>query len=445
MGYHQLEGETDVTKLQRKFFVSLLLLLVCAGAVVGVNRLFAAGTRLSLEPPAAEIPSNLFGMHMHYAATLPPHRTDPPISTLTPWPEVPFSGWRLWDAYVVWPWLEPKKGEWNFEVLDKAVALAEEHGVEVLLPLALSPSWASARPTEGSTYGDGLAAGPEKIEDWRNYVRTVAKRYKGRIHYYEVWNEPNREGVYTGTLDELLSLFQEAYQILKQVDPSNTLVGPSVSNRAGKGVDWLREYLARGGGEYTDVIAYHFYVGADKPPEAMLPLIRSVNEVKANAGLREKPLWNTEAGWPKGKDFSADEAAGYVARAYILNWAAGVPRFYWYAWDNHSWVSLYMTEQADRKTLTPAAIAYEEVQKWLIGSRMTNCQSNLENTWVCQLTREESYRGWIVWNSESSSRFRIPHQWDVQQMRDLAGGKRSLSQDSIEIGPSPLLLEHFNS
>lgn len=434
-----------MTQTKRTIFHLALLLFLSTGLVVAVNAMANARIQLRLEPPNSQISNNLFGMHLHYAATLPPHRIDPPITTKTPWPAVSFGGWRLWDAYVAWPWLEPKKGEWNFEVLDNAVALAEEQGVEVLLPLALTPTWASARPTERSTYGPGLAAEPKKMEDWRNYVRTVATRYKGRIRYYELWNEPNRKGVYTGSLEDLLRLFQEAYQILKEVDPLNVVVGPATSNDRFDGVSWLDQYLESGGGNYTDVISYHFYVGAHLPPEEMVKLIHRVQDVKAKYGYQDKPLWNTEAGWPHGKTFSDDEAAAYVARAYILNWAAGISRFYWYAWDNHSWVSLYMVEQADRKTLKSAAIAYQEVQKWLVGKQMDRCQLDRSNTWTCHLTGEDNYRAWILWNPDGPESFRVPRNWQVEQLRDLAGDQRSLSADRIEIGPSPLLLEHFNS
>ena len=90
---------------------------------------------------------------------------------------------------------EPGKGQWHFENLDRSVALAEAHHASVLLTLGLTPRWASLAPKENVGYVSGYAAEPKDIEDWRVFVRTVATRYQGRIHAYEIWNEPKCEEV----------------------------------------------------------------------------------------------------------------------------------------------------------------------------------------------------------------------------------------------------------
>ncbi|MBK9091287.1 MAG: hypothetical protein IPM84_00570 [Anaerolineae bacterium] len=41
-------------------------------------------------------------------------------------------------------------------------------------------------------------------------------------------------------------------------------------------------------------------------------------------------------------------------RAYLLNWAGGVSRFYFYAWDNHTATNIELTA-ADNTTLTAPA------------------------------------------------------------------------------------------
>jgi len=396
---------------------------------------------VALEPPNTPIPASLFGMHIHR------------ITKTTPWPIIPFATWRLWDAYVAWPNLEPNKDEWHFEVLDEYVSLASKHRVEVLLPLGLSPAWASARPTEPSAYSPGFAAEPRDIENWRNYVRKVATRYKDRIHYYEIWNEPNLRKFYSGTVGQMERLAGEAYSVLKQVDPSIVVVSPAATGD-GTGLSWLERYLSKGGDSYADVIGYHFYV-VPNPPESIVPLVRKVQSIMAKNGISDKPLWNTETGWviadsrrsvdPKRVGFSektkvlkVNEAAAYVARSFILGWATGLKRFYWYAWDNKV---MGLTE-VDGKTVKLPAIAYAETQKWLVGAKMTECKSNSEDTWTCQLTRSGGYTAWIVWNPERQLAFQVPTAWKVRQVRNLTGDRYELaSLKHLKIGHSPLLLE----
>jgi hypothetical protein len=378
------------------------------------------------------IPLNFFGMHIHRA------------TTTTPWPKISFGSWRLWDAGVAWADIEPQKGKWDFATLDKYVELAEENEVEILLVLGQTPTWASARPTEKAVYGRGWAAEPKNIDDWRNYVRTIAERYRGRIKCYEIWNEPHLKKFYTGTVEKMIELSREAYKIIKEVDSSNVVVSPSPGGQ-GIGLSILEEFLERGGSAWADILAYHFYVNSE-PPEVTIELLERVKNIIAKYNADNKPLWNTEAGWFKPKPFPSDSlGAAYVARSYILNWGGGVRRFYWYAWDNIEAMSLQMVEP-DFKTLKPAAIAYEEVQKWLVGAKMIYCQSNSQKTWTCQLTRDGDYAAYVVWNPNMQLNFEIPQDWQVKQVRDLEGSSRELQgANTLEIGPSPLLLENLVS
>ncbi|MGC2111292.1 MAG: glycosyl hydrolase [Candidatus Korobacteraceae bacterium] len=362
-------------------------------------------------------------MHIHHAASG------------TAWPPVQFAGWRLWDSGVAWPQLEPERGKWNFALLDRYCQLAAEHHVEIVLTLGLTPTWASARPDEPSAYGKGNAAEPRNLADWQEYVRAVATRYRGCIHTYEVWNEPNMRTDFSGTVDTMLQLSRAAYETLKSVDTANVVLSPSATTDTG--LRWLDSFLAQGGCRYSDVIAYHFYV-TPNPPEAMIPVIQKVQRSLRARKCDGKPLWNTESGWAQPKQFSSEaEAAAYLMRTYVVNWLMGVQHCYWYAWDNHNWSTLNLTNFAGSQ-ITAAGASFGTIRQWMLGAGLRSCTRESSGLWICQFDRKES-TSWILWSTGSTSIFRIPSSWQVTQVLDWTGAAALLS-DHLTVTSSPILL-----
>lgn len=357
-------------------------------------------------------------------------------ATQVAWPAVPFYGWRL--AHANWPDLEPQKDRWNFSLLDKYVSWADQHHTEILMILTFTPRWASSSPDAPSDFPNspGYAGIPRDMNDWRTFVQTVATRYKGHIHLYEIWNEPDRPRDWVGDTDTMISMVRDAAQILKQIDPSITVLSPCPTYP--NGLKWLNGFLQKGGSQYVDVIAYHFYVAKGAPPENVIPLIQQVRGMMQKYGVGDKPLWNTEAGYLGDTFLPDDQQAAYVARFYILNWAAGIPRYYWYAWEDHHGTQIELVEK-DNATLTPAGHAYDTIQQWLKGSVMKHCQTDNSHNWVCELDRDGSTRH-IIWNADSDHPFRVPQVWNVHQVTTLAGQTSSPNADSIQIGIQPLLL-----
>lgn len=342
------------------------------------------------------IPLTYFGLHIHHS------------DNGTPWPNVPFGSWRLWDAYVGWAHLEPARGQWDFSRLDRYVAMAQLTKVELLLPLAMTPPWASARPNEPSPYKPGNVAEPALIEDWINYVSTVGTRYKGKIKQYEIWNEPSDRNHYSGSPEMLVRLTCEAKRVLKQIDPAIQIVSPA-SAGGGHHIDYLDNFLAGGGKNCIDVVAHHFYV-FNKPPEAMVPLIREVRSVMVKHGIGDKPLWNTETGWwlangdgtpdhpmvaKRGwkKLALQDESGDYLERALLLARAEGVARFYWYSWDNRYGLGMIEPTSRDPKPI---------VNKWrnfvtdFTDSTQLQCRKDAQN-WRCTYLRRDGVIRHIRW------------------------------------------------
>jgi hypothetical protein len=411
-------------RFNRRWLLPLFLIAIVT--LTGISQLrsqFSPSMPL-LKPAQVSIPRSFFGMHIHYS--------------LKTWPNVPFYGWRLWDSYTTWGDLEPQAGKWDFDKLDRYVALAKTKKVEVLLTLGQSPRWASARPNDPSPYGNpGWPAEPRNIKDWRNYVRTVAERYKGKIRHYEVWNEPDYKSFYTGSVDKMVELAREAYTILKQVDPQNVVLSPGASN-ATPDFQWQRDFFRQGGGKYADVISQHFYPPTAIPEERVKDLAR-FREIMAEAGLSKKEFWNTEAGWLKPVTMKSDrQAMAFVARTYLLDWAGGVSRFYWYAWDNRDAVSVYFT-QSDRQTPTGIATSYAHIQKWMVGARMKECKPQADKTWICEFSRNKRSQ-WVVWNPDRQLTFTVPKTWKVAKTQDLTGKTTTIpASRQVSIDFSPLL------
>lgn len=406
----------------------LVLLLV----VITFDSSLHSAQSVRLVPPSQPVPQTYFGMHIH-GIDVP----RPVTKRVTPWPDVPFGVWRLHDTYARWIDLEPRKGEFDFARLDRYVALAQQKHVKVLLPLVGSPSWASARPTEDEHNGTpGSAAEPMDMNDWRNFVRAVAIRYKGRIEAYEIWNEPDLKMFWTGSVEQLVDMSREAFRIIKSIDPSALVVSPACTSEPGP--QYLDDYLKKGGGLYADVIGYHFYV-QPRPPEAIVDVETRVKDV-LRANSVDKPIWNTEAGWAYPKPFPSDElAAAYVARALILAWAGGVTRFYWYSWDGNDWVTLEMVGPDD-VTKKPAGKAYAATQQWLTGAIVRSCESDAVSNWTCELQRGDT-RQWIVWNANGGTAFAIPPRWHAAYETPLLESKEKLKNMNIQITTTPVLLE----
>ena len=412
-GPQTLSNKSMIRNLQ----IACVLLLVVAGT------LFAAADLTRLVPNAQPIPASFFGMHIH----------QPSAAT---WPSVPMGTWRWWDSHAAWPDMESRRGQWDFSYIDRYLSLADEHHVEVLYPLGLTPRWASSRPDEPSAYHQpGWAAVPADIDDWRTYVRTVVTHCKGRVHLYEIWNEPNYKPFWTGTVDEMLVLTREASKIIREIDPHATIVSPAATTASG--TKWLAEFLSKGGGQYVDVIGYHFYVNTQKP-EAMVPIIQQVNQILAENHAAGKPLWDTETGWLAPSRFETEDlTAAYLGRSYVLAWSAGVQRFYWYAWDGGP--PLEMIDRNDN-SLKPAGKAFGVIQTWLVGARLDHCNQDADHTWTCQLNRNGSLH-WIVWNSEGSKRVDVPSQWHATEITSLLGDSHVLTGNTIDIGQMPVLLD----
>jgi hypothetical protein len=384
-------------------------------------------------PPRGPVPATFFSMTIHAQ-----------VLTGEPWPAVGFGGIRLWDTQTTWASLNPSRNVYRWKMLDSWLSLAESKRVDVLYTFGDTPTWASSNPTGPCFYNAGGCSPPADLDDWDDFVTALAKHAKGRIKYWELWNEANLPNEYwSGDIPTLVRMAQHAHRIIKSVDPSAIVLTPSATGGADEISLWLGRYLAAGGGISADAIAFHGYPpSTSASPEYINDIMDSITTTLRTYGQDGKPVWDTESSWGLNQKLpNPDDQAAYVARGYVLHWLRGIGRFYWYAWNNGSWGTLYDTSS---KALLESGVAYGEVYKWLSGATMTRCSVTNNSTWVCSLTRPGGYDGQIVWNSAAATGTTLPFTppGEFERYRDLRGNVTVIQGGGVRIGSKPILLEN---
>jgi hypothetical protein len=365
-----------------------------------------------------------------------------------PWPNVRFGGIRLWDTRTTWNKLNPSRGVYDWTQLDAWLNLADSKGVEVLYVFGGTPPWASSAPNGPCTYHAGACYPPANLQDWDDFVRAIVTHAAGRIKYWEIWNEPNLPQYWSGGTLTMVQMAQRAYRIIKSIDPTAIVLTPSPTAGVSGISAWLNQYFSAGGGAYSDIVAFHSYPPyyVKTTPEYLTEIVSAIRRITSAYGQGSKPLWDTEASWGKADRLpNADLQAAYVTRSYILHWSLGIERFYWYAWNNLLWGSLW--DPYTSAVLKPG-IAYGESYKWLVGATLNRpCSITQTGVWTCTFTRPGGYEAEVVWNAAVEFPHTQPYAPSGRyvQYRDLDGNVTRFSNATIAVGSKPILLESFTA
>lgn len=200
--------------------------------------------------PVAEI-SPVFGMSPHFSR----YRDFLPLSRL-----VGFRGIRV--HYIDWAKLEKEKGVWDWKELDEFMQLARKNGYsdsDITLNLMGIPRWASTRPEAtwiNICIQEYKTVIPKQMEDWKNFIRMVMRRYPG-VKKYELWNEPHLIGYscfWSDSVENFVALLKAGYETVKAENPE------AIVHLGGIGMRYLpfyRELLKLGGDRYYDVLPMH--------------------------------------------------------------------------------------------------------------------------------------------------------------------------------------------
>ena len=289
-------------------------------------------------------------------------------------PYLPWDAWwwtRMFDAgaswirigqyenssdYTSWDWVEQKRGVFSMapEVDDYVDSLVE-NGVKVQVqlmygnPMYTSPGGKrvdSIVPKPGSFHNDDRSIDsvfwppktPDQIAAFLRYVKWMVNHFKGRIHYWALWNEQDIGYWNYANPEEYGRLLAAFAPAVHETDPSAKVI-------YGGQADPVSDYAKRALDEckcasQIDVFAYHTYpgYGQNMNPESMDSGAYGVESpaklralVRGYPGIRRDiEFWDDEfnsiPSW-KGSDESVQ--AKYIPRGILYNHAAGVKTYVW--------------------------------------------------------------------------------------------------------------------
>ncbi|MCS7220001.1 MAG: cellulase family glycosylhydrolase [Anaerolineae bacterium] len=214
-------------------------------------------------------------------------------------------GFTWAKGYLSWESAEPERGHYYWVDADNIVNAYETQELKILLRVHQAPAW--ARPL-----GTPISHPPRDPADLAHFLGVLAARYRGRIHAYEIWNEPNLAYEWGDTWPDpyfYAEMLKQAYPAIKAADPEASVIaggvattGPGSPTAVGD-LDWLRAFYAGGARGFFDALSTHPY-GFGKPPDVHDPWGLSLDRVVAQRqimvdnGDESTPMWITEMGWP---------------------------------------------------------------------------------------------------------------------------------------------------
>ena len=234
-----------------------------------------------------------------------------------------------------WRQIELSPGAYKLpDAHTRLLKYVSENDTRALLILAYgNPEITSESPPRSET----------EIAKFTAYAAEVAKLTKGLNVDFEVWNEYNLPGSFNedgGTTEDYFNLLKATYKAVKAVNPEARVFAMGVANITVAGgypmdtIDWMREVMQYGAGEYMDGVTIHPYAtsqipeGTDGNGSAGVKLIEDTKALLNEFGCGDKPIIASEIGWTSNS-VSELQQAQYVTRMALMQYDA-LETFIWY-------------------------------------------------------------------------------------------------------------------
>jgi len=223
------------------------------------------------------------------------------------WDHMVNIGVTMTGCGLCWCDAEPEPGVYDWDQIGYADFAVDEilaRGMEPTFFLGLTPQWAALRP---DLPPHRTPPAEEYVDEFMDFHRFVADRYRGRVRYYFFWNEPNgcswiNDGCANSDSYPLYTQWLiRCSQAVKQMDPDAKIIGGNLDYHSGvpNGWQYVEGMYQCGAGPYIDGIAIHPY---DWSGTIHWQAIIDTRNVMVAWGDADKGIWLTEYGWNTGSE-----------------------------------------------------------------------------------------------------------------------------------------------
>lgn len=231
----------------------------------------------------------------------------------------------------IWGDIEPRRGRFDFDKYDYIVDLCAKNNIRILGVLSYSVGWAAKNWNNP----------PDKFAYFTNYCKKVVSRYKNRVKYWEIWNEPDSP-TYWYPQDEMKTytkLLKSCYRTIKKEDLSAKVV---LGGLTAEGYYPLKNIYRNGGKDFFDIVNIHPFINPfDKDGVNKIKLLyKHIRNLMDKYQDYNKKIWFTEVGvpgvnsndkkcnWWQGRATNESQQANFLKKVYNLEFE-DVDKIFW--------------------------------------------------------------------------------------------------------------------
>ncbi|MBX3053198.1 MAG: cellulase family glycosylhydrolase [Caldilineaceae bacterium] len=245
---------------------------------------------------------------------------------------------------------QPYRSAW--EKYDQIVGLTEQNGMELIVRISNPPAWSRAGGDEVGSY-----APPDDYQDYADFVAALVSRYRGRVKYIQLWNEPNINpewGVYPISPAQYTELLKAGATAARAANPEIVVIagalaatidldGTTIPGRNFSDLLFLQRMYDAGAAPYFDVMAAQGYGLWSGPTDhRMQPRVMNfgrpqyMRDVMVANGDGAKPIWISEMNW----NAAPEDVEARYGRVTLAQQAAYLPAAYQRIRDEWPWLGV---------------------------------------------------------------------------------------------------------